>query len=504
MKNLKNQVGIEKIETGIEGFDMISEGGLPKGRTTLIAGTSGSAKTVFAVQFLSEGIIKKNEPGVFVTFEEPPDDIRKNVISLGWDVAKWEQDGKLAFVDASPVMGENNVISGEYDLGALLARIEHAVNKINATRISMDSIGSIFARFTDAGMVRNELFKIASVVKQMGVTAIITAERTEEYGDIARFGIEEFVADNVIILRNVLESEKRRRTMEILKFRGTSHQKGEYPFTVIKNNGIIAIPLSGIELKQRSSTVRISSGNAELDKMCGGGFFRDSIILVSGATGCGKTMLSAEFAADAIKNEERAVIFAFEESREQLFRNAGGWGIDFEQMENDGILKVVCRYPEAEGLEDHLIIIKSVIKDFKPHRVIVDSLSALERVSTVKGFREFVIALTSFVKHQEIAGLLTSTTGDLMGGSSVTDAHISTITDTIILLRYVEMFGEMRRGITALKMRGSMHDKDIREFHIDGKGMHIGNAFSNVTGILSGHPVFTSTEEVDRMTELFK
>jgi len=504
MKSLKNQVGIEKIETGIEGFDMISEGGLPKGRTTLIAGTSGSAKTVFAVQFLSEGIIKKNEPGVFVTFEEPPDDIRKNVISLGWDVAKWEQEGKWAFVDASPLMGESNVISGEYDLGALLARIEHAVNKINATRISMDSIGSIFARFTDAGMVRNELFKIASVVKQMGVTGIITAERTKEYGDIARFGIEEFVADNVIILRNVLESEKRRRTMEILKFRGTSHQKGEYPFTVIKNNGIIAIPLSGIELKQRSSTVRISSGNAELDKMCGGGFFRDSIILVSGATGCGKTMLSAEFAADAIKNEQRAVLFAFEESREQLFRNAGGWGIDFEQMENDGILKVVCRYPEAEGLEDHLIIIKSVIKDFKPHRVIVDSLSALERVSTVKGFREFVIALTSFVKHQEIAGLLTSTTGDLMGGSSVTDAHISTITDTIILLRYVEMFGEMRRGITALKMRSSMHDKDIREFHIDGKGMHIGNAFSNVTGILSGHPVFTSTEEVDRMTELFK
>jgi len=504
MKNLKNQIGIEKVETGIEGFDLISEGGLPKGRTTLIAGTSGSAKTVFAVQFLSEGIIKKDEPGVFVTFEEPPDDIRKNVISLGWDVAKWEQEGKWAFVDASPVIGENSVISGEYDLGALLARIEHAVNKINATRISMDSIGSIFSRFNDPGLVRNELFKIASVVKQMGATAIITAERTEEYGDIARFGIEEFVADNVIILRNVLESEKRRRTMEILKFRGTSHQKGEYPFTVIKNTGIIAIPLSGIELKQRSSTVRISSGNAELDRMCGGGFFRDSIILVSGATGCGKTMLSAEFAKDAIKNEQRAVIFAFEESREQLFRNAIGWGIDFEQMEADGILKVVCRYPEAEGLEDHLIIIKRVIKDFKPHRIVVDSLSALERVSTVKGFREFVIALTSFIKHQEVAGLLTSTTGDLMGGTSVTDAHISTITDTIILLRYVEMFGEMRRGITALKMRGSMHNKDIREFNIDDKGMHIGKSFTNVTGILSGHPVFTSTEEVDRMTSLFK
>ncbi|MDH4161591.1 MAG: circadian clock protein KaiC [Nitrospirota bacterium] len=495
---------VEKTETGIEGFDMISEGGLPKGRTTLIAGTSGSAKTVFAVQFLSEGIVKNDEAGVFVTFEEPPDDIRKNVMSLGWNVADWEQEGKWAFVDASPQPGESDVIAGEYDLSALLARIEHAVRKTGATRLSMDSLGAMFGRFSDAGLVRSELFKIASAIKQMGVTGIITAERTEEYGEVARFGIEEFVADNVIILRNVLESEKRRRTMEILKFRGTSHQKGEYPFTVIKDVGIVAIPLSGIELKQRSSTVRISSGNSELDNMCGGGFFRDSIILVSGATGCGKTMLSAEFAGDAARNGQKALILAFEESREQLFRNASGWGIDFEQMENDGALKVVCQYPETQGLEDHLINIKHTILDFRPNRVVVDSLSALERVSTIKGFREFVIALTSFIKHQEIAGLFTSTTGELMGGTSVTEAHISTITDTIILLRYVEMFGEMRRGITALKMRGSMHDKDIREFNIDGKGMHIGKAFKNVTGILSGHPKFSTTEEVDRISELFK
>ena len=504
MDTLKNTQAIEKMETGIEGFELISEGGLPVGRTTLIAGTSGSAKTIFAAQFLAEGIIKKNEPGVFVTFEEPSADIRKNIFSLGWDVAQWEQDGKWAFVDASPNIGEDHVIAGEYDLGALLARIEHAVHKVNAKRISMDSLGAVFARFSDSGLVRGELFKIAAAVKQMGVTAIITAERSQEYGDIARFGIEEFVADNVIILRNVLEAEKRRRTIEILKFRGTSHQKGEFPFTVIKGVGIVAIPLSGIELTQRSSTIRISSGNAELDKMCGGGFFRDSIILVSGATGCGKTMLSAAFAAEAVINNQKALILAFEESREQLFRNAIGWGIDFEKLEHDGALKVVCKYPESDGLEDHLINIKKDIRDFAPHRVIVDSLSALERVSTIKGYRDFVIALTSFIKHREIAGLFTSTTGELMGGSSVTEAHISTITDSIILLRYVEMFGEMRRGITALKMRGSMHEKHIREFSIDGQGMHIGKAFSNVTGILSGHPVFTAQDEANRIMDLFK
>lgn len=504
MNTLSENTDIKKIETGIEGFDMISEGGLPIGRATLVAGTSGSAKTVFAAQFLAEGIKKKEEPGIFVTFEESPADIRKNVISLGWNIARWEQEGKWLFVDASPVPGEDNLIAGEYDLGALLARIEYAVKKIGAKRISMDSLGAIFGRFYDTKLIRNELFRVAFAIKQLGVTAIITAERTEEYGNIARFGIEEFVADNVIILRNILDSEKRRRTMEILKFRGTSHQKGEYPFTVIKNAGIVAIPLSGIELKQRSSTIRISSGNTELDKMCGGGYFRDSIILVSGATGCGKTMLSTEFAADATRNGERALIFAFEESREQLFRNAIGWGIDFERMEKDGILKVACRYPESEGLEDHLILIKDTINEFKPHRIIVDSLSALERVSTVKGFREFVIALTSFIKHQEIAGFFTATTSDIMGGTSVTEAHISTITDTIILLRYVEIFGEMRRGITVLKMRGSMHDKDIREFNIDGQGMHIGKSFRNITGILSGHPVYTSTEELNRIENLFK
>jgi circadian clock protein KaiC len=276
--------------------------------------------------------------------------------------------------------------------------------------------------------------------------------------------------------------------MEILKFRGTTHQKGEYPFTVIPEEGIVVIPLSSIELKQKSSSVRISSGSIELDQMCGGGFFRDSIILISGATGTGKTLMSTEFMGAGARRGERSLLFAFEESREQLFRNASGWGIDFERMEQEGHLKVVCKYPEIAGLEDHLIMMRKEIEAFQPKRVAIDSLSALERVSTIQGFREFVIGLTSFIKHQEIAGLFTATTPTLLGGASVTEAHISTITDSIILLRYVEIFGEMRRGLTVLKMRGSMHDKEIREFTIDGQGMHIGSAFRKITGILAGNP----------------
>lgn len=502
--NMHNYTSVEKLATGITGFDLIASGGIPKGRTTLISGTAGSGKTVLAGQFLAEGILKEHEPGVFVTFEESPQDICKNFLSLGWPVLDWTHDGHWTFVDASPDVAQDILTIGGYDLAALLARIEHAISKSRAKRVVLDSLGGIFSRFTDTATIRHELFRIAYALKNMGVTAMMTAERIEEYGDITRYGIEEFVADNVIVLRNVLEEEKRRRTIEILKFRGTSHQKGEFSFTIIPKQGIVVVPLSAIELKQESSNLRITSGNADLDIMCGGGMFRDSVILVSGATGTGKTLMVTEFTAGGIRNNERCLLFAFEESREQLFRNASGWGIDFKQMETDGLLKVVAEYPEVSSLEDRLITMKAAMDEFKPNRVAVDSLSALERVSSTKSFREFVISLTSFIKHQEVTGLFTATTPTLMGGTSVTEAHISTLTDSIILLRYVEMYGEMRRGITVLKMRGSQHDKEIREFSIDGQGMHIGKAFRNIFGILVGNPMYIQSTEIERLDTLFK
>jgi len=487
METRENIAAIEKLETGIPGFDLITMGGLPKGRTTLVAGTAGSAKTVMAVQFLAEEI-KADGGGVFVTFEESPEDIRNNMVSLGWDIRSWEAQGRWRFVDASIDPDREEVFSGPFDFSALVARLEHAIQQVDARRVAMDSLGAVFTQYDDRSIVRRELSRLAMTLKRLGITAVLTAERTEEYGGIARYGVEEFVADNVIILRNILEAEKRRRTIEILKFRGTVHQKGEYPFTIIPEQGVVVIPLSAMELKQKSSDLRITSGRKELDRMCGGGFFRDSIILVSGATGTGKTLMATEFLKAGAQNQERCLYLGFEESREQLFRNAAGWGIDFESMEQRGLLKVVCDYPEVMGLEDHLLRIKRDLDEFQPNRVVVDSLSALERVSTMKGFREFVVGLTSFIKHQEIAGFFTSTTPTLLGGTSITEAHISTITDSIILLRYVELYGEMRRGLTVLKMRGSAHDKRIREFVIDSEGLHIGAHFSDVSGILSGHP----------------
>ena len=503
MIDQNRETPVQKLPTGIPSFDVIAKGGLPRNRTTLVSGTAGSGKTVFAMQFLAAGIRDVGETGVFVTFEESAADIRKNMQSFGWNLEQWEREKKLAFVDASPDPDVEVIESGSFDLGALLARVQHAVKTVGATRVSVDSLGAVFSQFSDQSIVRRELFRIASALKGMGVTAVLTAERTNDYGPVARFGVEEFIADNVMILRNVLEGESRRRTIEILKFRGTDHQKGEVPFTIIPDGGLVVLPLSAIQLRQKSSDVRISSGSVDLDEMCGGGFFRDSVILVSGATGTGKTLTVTQFLRGGAANGERCLLLAFEESREQLFRNAIGWGVDFERMERDGLLRVVCDYPEITGLEDWLINIQTIIQDFKPKRVALDSLSAMERGGSIKAFREFVIGITSFIKQQEITGLFTATTASLMGGSSITEQHISTLTDSIILLRYVEMFGEMKRGLTVLKMRGSPHEKEIREFNIDGNGMHLGRPFRNVTGILAGTPVHLSPSDVERVWTQF-
>ena len=481
---------VPKSPTGIAGFDSISEGGLPRERATLVAGTAGSAKTVFAVNYLAAGITQAGESGVFVTFEDAVPDVRRNMLGFGWDIAEWEKEGKWAFVDAAPDAEGPMAVVGDYDLGGLLARIQHAVKKVGAKRVSLDSLNALFVQFKEHAMLRAELFRITSVLKKMGLTVLFTGERTQEYGEVTRYGIEEFVADNVVILRNMLDEERRRRTVEILKMRGTSHQRGEFPFTITSREGIVVIPLSQIALTQSSSTVRITSGLKELDKMCGGGFFRDSVILASGASGTGKTLLVTQFMSGGFKAKERSLLFAFEESKDQLFRNAAAWGMDFKAMEKKERLMVVNRYPHAMAMEDHLVEMTQLIEEFKPNRVAVDSLSALERVSSLRGFREFVIALTSTLKKKETAGLFTSTSPSLLGGTSVTEKHISTLTDSIILLRYVEAFGSMRRALVVLKMRGSHHDADIREYTIDGEGMHIGEPFREVSGVLSGNTIF--------------
>ncbi|MGF1498584.1 MAG: circadian clock protein KaiC [Elainellaceae cyanobacterium] len=494
--------GVQKIRTMIEGFDDISHGGLPIARTTLVSGTSGTGKTLLAVQFLYNGIIEFNEPGIFVTFEESPGDIIKNAYSFGWDLQHLVDEGKLFILDASPDPEGQDVV-GNFDLSAIIERIQYAIQKYKAKRVSIDSVTALFQQYDAASIVRREIFRLVARLKQVRVTTVMTTERVDEYGPVARFGVEEFVSDNVVIVRNVLEGERRRRTIEILKLRGTTHMKGEYPFT-ITNNGVNIFPLGAMRLTQRSSNVRVSSGVKTLDEMCGGGFFKDSIILATGATGTGKTLMVSKFLQDACNNGERALLFAYEESRAQLSRNAYSWGIDFEELEQKGLLRILCAYPESTGLEDHLQIIKSEIAEFKPSRIAIDSLSALARGVSNNAFRQFVIGVTGYAKQEEITGFFTNTTDQFMGSNSITDSHISTITDTILMLQYVEIRGEMSRAINVFKMRGSWHDKGIREYNISERGPEIKDSFRNYERIISGSPTRISVNERSELSRIVR
>lgn len=480
-------VALERIPTGINGLDEVALGGLPAARATLVSGTTGSGKTLFAMEFLARGVQQFGDPAAFVTFEEPADDIRRNVASLGFPIDQWIEEGRWAFVDVSADITEEAPTIGSYDFIALVSRIEHTVRRTGAKRVALDSIAAIFSRFGDVGVVRYELFRLAAHLEAIGVTAVLTAERTTEYDGVSRYGVEEFVLNNVIILRNALFEERRRRTVEIVKFRGTEHRTGEWLFTIDPEEGIVVIPLAYIAARERASYERVSTGNAELDAMCGGGLFRDSVVLLSGPTGAGKTLSGLRFAQTAYEAGERCLLFTFDETHEQLGRNAAGWGIDLDAMEASGLVRVRSEYPETRSLEDHFIRLRRTIAEFAPNRLVIDTLSALERIVTPRALLDFVIALGSIMRQREITTLLTSApTGRFT--PTVTPAiavEIASLTDVTILLRDFERDGEIQRAIAVVQSRGSSHDPLIRRVTIDGEGMHIGEQIRGYTHIIS-------------------
>jgi len=479
--------GVEKIPTGVVGFDEIAHGGIPKGRTTLLAGTSGSGKTIFAMEFLVGGM-ENGEAAVFVTFEETPEDIIRNMKSFGWDLQKWIDDGKLLFVDASPTEDETIEV-GEFDLGAFLARILHAIDKIGANRVALDSISALFPRYSDQAIIRRELYRITAKLKEMGVTAILTAERvTEEKEQIARFGVEEFVSDNVVLLHNYLDTVKgdRKRSVEILKFRGTDHESQDTPILVLAD-GMNVYPRPKPTYKGHvSSDKKLTMGVDGLDKMFFGGVYENSTTLVTGASGAGKTVSSLSFIMEGARKKEKGLYIAFEESDEQLYRNAESFGWDLRSAVKSGAIQMFTSIPEELKPEEHFKRIRDIIEASDIKRFVIDSLSALERIYSPEKFREFVIGLNAYLKGKGITSLMTNTTASLLDVSQITETHLSTATDNIILLKYIELDGSMKRSLSVIKARGSDHDKTLREITIDSKGMHLGEPFYGVEGLMGG------------------
>jgi circadian clock protein KaiC len=474
----------QRLETGIPGFDSITGGGIAKGRATLAVGTSGTGKTILGLQFLATGARSYGEKGVLVTFEEVPEDLVRNAESFGWELTELVAEDTLRIIDASPDPEDTE----EFDFDDLLRKVRQAVARSGAERVVLDSVGALFPQLRDPFTIRRGLRQLIEGLRPLGVTTIVTTERNEDYGPVARYGVEDFVVDGIVVLRHPLERRVRSRTIEVLKLRGLAHMSGEFPFTIDGRVGIEVVPRPHFELDQPAPRDRVSTGNAELDAICGGGYFKDSVVLVSGPTGTGKTLIGCEFIRAAVENGDRALFVSFEESRSQFFRNAMSWGIDLEAPAREGRLRLEFRRPERMLLETLLLDLRRLVEEHKPTRLVFDGLTALERTSLPDAFREFSVAVTSFVKEKEIAVVFTETATLDMQAGGVAESHVSTMTDAIILLRYVESGGSAHRGLLVLKMRGSDHETGVHEYTIDDSGLKVLGPMPDVVGFIPGAP----------------
>jgi circadian clock protein KaiC len=476
-----SQISFAKTPSGIRGLDEITFGGLPKGRPTLITGGPGSGKTLMSMEFLVRGAIDYNEPGLFMAFEEPAEELAQNVASLGFDLKELIAEKKL-FVDHVRVERSEIEETGEYDLEGLFVRLNYAIDSIGAKRVVLDTIESLFAGLGNEAILRAELRRLFRWLKDKGVTAIITAERGE--ATLTRYGLEEYVSDCVIVLDHRVQNQISTRRIRVVKYRGSVHGTNEYPF-LIDEKGISILPITSLTLNYQISTKRVSSGIPRLDAMLEGkGFYVGSTILISGTAGTGKSSISASFANVTCQRNERCLYFAFEESPNQIMRNMKSIGIDLEPCDKKGLLKFHAIRPTFYGLETHLVQMQKLIDEFKPAAVIVDPITNLISAGDQNDVKSMLTRLIDYLKAKQITTLFTNLTN--IAALESTESEVSSIMDTWILLRDIELGGERNRGIYILKSRGMAHSNQIREFLITNKGVDIVDVYTGPAGVLTG------------------
>ena len=473
---------LQKSPSGIHGFDEITGGGLPTGRPTLVCGGAGCGKTLFGMEFLVRGATQFNEPGVFMSFEETIEELTKNVASLGFDLEDLVKNKKIAL---EYVRVERSEIeeTGEYDLEGLFIRLGYAIDSIGAKRVVLDTIESLFAGLPNQLILRAELRRLFHWLKEKGVTAIITGERGDE--TFTRQGLEEYVSDCVILLDHRVTEQTSTRRLRVVKYRGSTHGTNEYPF-LIDENGFSVLPITSLGLNHMVSNKRISSGIPLLDKMLEGkGYYRGSTVLVSGTAGVGKTSIAAHFAEAACKRGERVLYFCFEESPNQLMRNMLSIGIELEPWVQKGLLLFQATRPTFYSLEMHLAVTHKIVNVFKPEIVILDPINTF-----VVGDKEFevktmLMRIVDFLKSKQITALFTSLTS---GESSLENSEvgISSLIDTWLLLRDIELNGERNRGMYVLKSRGMANSNQIREFMLTNHGVELRDAYIGASGVLTG------------------
>ena len=473
---------LPKSPTSIQGLDEITGGGLPKGRPTLVCGDAGCGKTLLAMEFLVHGATLHDEPGVFISFEETEKELTSNVTSLGFDLSSLVKHKKIWLEHIHVEKGEIEE-SGEYDLKGLFVHIHQAIESIGAKRVVLDTIESLFSALPNATAVRAELRRLFGWLKKKGVTAIVTGERGN--GTLTRQGLEEYVSDCVILLDHRVTEQASIRRLRIVKYRGSLHGTNEYPF-LIDEDGFSVLPVTSIGLNHISFNERIYTGIPRLDTMLSGkGYYRGSTVLVSGTAGTGKTSIAAQFVEAACKRGESVLYFAFEESPSQFMRNMSSIGIHLEQWVKKGLLHFHAARPTLFGLEHHLTTTIKLINKIKPQIVVLDPIDAFVMGGNQTEVKIMLLRLVDYLKMKNITAFFASlnTAGE---NQELTDMSISSLIDTWLLLRDIEIGGERNRGLYILKSRGMSHSNQIREFKLTDHGIELLDVYVGPEGVLTG------------------
>jgi circadian clock protein KaiC len=462
----KLRPSLPKTPTGIEGLDEVTDGGLPTGRTTLVCGSAGCGKTLLAMEFLVHGAVRYGEPGVCLEFEEEEEKLAANVRSLGFDLGDLAKRRKL-LVDHIRIQRNEIEETGEYNLDGLFIRLAHAVDSIKAKRVVLDSIESLFSGLSDQSVLRAELTRLFRWLGDRKLTAIVTGERGD--GTLTRHGLEEYIADCVILLDHRVNEQISTRRLRIVKYRGSAHGTDEYPY-MINSDGLSVLPITSLVLTHKASSARVSTGIPGLDLMLEGkGFFRGSSVLVSGTAGAGKSSIAAKFANAACERGESCVYFAFEESPDQIIRNMRSIGLDLDRWVKKDLLHFHAVRPTSTGLEGHLAGMQKLIRQLQPKVVVVDPITSIVSVSGIYGVKSMLTRLVDFLKVNQITAMFTNLTFGSRREESGEEG-VSSLMDAWIMLWEGERNGQRSRGLLIVKSRGMAHSRELRELVVRGKG----------------------------------
>jgi len=472
-KNASPNKQIQKCPTGIKGFDEITEGGLPKNRTTLVSGGAGSGKTLLGLDFLINGAIKFKEPGVFMSFEETEDELYTDVASLNLDLQGLVSKKKILIEHV--VLEKKDIQETDFNLEGLFVRLEHAIDSIGAKRVVLDSIESIFAGITDIGILRLEIKRLFRWLKNKQVTAIVTGEPIQE--TYTRHGLEQYISDCIILLDNRVKEQIAIRRVRIIKYRGSKHGTNEYPF-VIDSEGLSVIPITSAGLDQPGTPQKVSTGIPSLDKMFRGGkpgYTRGSTVLASGTAGTGKTSLAAAFAVASCKRGERCLFLSYEESAGQLIQNMSSIGILFEPYIKKGLLKIISTRPSFFGLEMHLLDLYRLIAEFKPKAVVIDPLTSLIGEGEQREIRSMITRMIDLLKSNGITSFFTSLVSSAAQNDTSGEIGVSSLIDTWIVVRELEedVSKKRIRGLFIVKSRGTGHDSDVHKLILSDDGINL-------------------------------